>query len=228
MVRNATSATNLTSKHRVVTKKHRTQYEMNPNVDSKPSNVVLMQERDAFDFESMQNVLTMTFQDVYARGPVVSEDNVKNSKKKRSSDDVAQESCRFCNKKGKMGFMNYEIDEFIKKEYPFAQRQDLKGDFFYIDRDMQTSFDRVKAFCSDMYGTVTVDNSLLGKLECRFKFELIQFAQCLEVHFCVFLHPSNERVMCVPAFVSGNFLQYKMLIDDLKRFFIVTQDWVEL
>ena len=210
MLRNATS---LTSTHRA----------MNPNIDVKFPNVFSMQKRDVFDFESMQSVLTMTFQDA-----VILEEKKQNSNKKRSSDDLPLENCRFCNKKGKMGVMNYEIDEFIKKEYPFAQRQDLKGDFFYTDRDMQTSFDRLKAFCSDMYGTVTVDNSLHGKLECRFKFQLIPFAQCLEVHFCVFLHPLNERVMCVPAFVSGNFLQYKMLIDDLKRFFIVTQDWVEL
>ena len=187
---------------------------------------ISMQERDTFDFKSMQSVLTMTFEDVSARDAVVLEENVQNSKKKRSLE--SEESCRFCKKQGKVGVMNYVIDDFIKTEYPFAQRQDLNGDFFYTDRDMQTSFDRVKAFCRNMCGTVSADNSFHGRLECRFKFQLIRFAQCLEVQFCIFLHPANERVMCAPAFVSGNVLQYKMLIDDLKRFFITTKDWNEL
>lgn len=185
--------------------------------------MLLIEEKDSFDFKSMQRMLARTFHDVHQRD--TREESLGSNRKRSFGAFSEQESC---SKRGRVDVVTAphfdesqeqdEGDDFIKKEYPFAQKKHLNGDFFYTFSEMKASYDRVLDFCFDRKGEIFQDKARSGKLEFHSTFKLHSFGPFLEIRFCILMHPLTDDVLCATTFLSGDYLQYRRTINDLMTY----------
>ena len=186
-----------------------------------------MNYEDAFDFKSMQRIMSRIFHQttpVYERestnkrsfSHLSDEEPFKKQAKVKFSDSVTTITPCFIEDDEYQH--NESIDDFIKTEYPFAQKKHLKGDYLYTFCEMRLSYDRVMDFCIDRNAEIFNEQASFGKLEFISKFKLHSCSPSVDIVFCILLHPTTDHVLCASTYIAGDYLQYRKVLQDLTKY----------